>query len=73
MDRDPFLGVSVRVSFNSEIGRFGLIVRVGGREEVFEISITVDAQPPPRLAPNLIEKEFQFKNFDVMNFTTRML
>ena len=27
---DPFLGVSVKVNLNSEIGRFGLIVRVGG-------------------------------------------
>jgi len=30
MDRDPFLGVSVKVNINSEIGRVGLIVRVGG-------------------------------------------
>jgi len=30
MDIDPFLGVSVKANLNSEIGRFGLIVRVGG-------------------------------------------
>ena len=30
MDRDPFLGVSVKVNLNSEIDRFGLIVKVGG-------------------------------------------
>ena len=32
MDIDPFLGVSVQVNLYSEIGRFGLIVRVGGQD-----------------------------------------
>ena len=30
MDMYPFLKVSVKVNLNSEIGRFGLMVRVGG-------------------------------------------
>ena len=29
MERHPILGVPAKVNFNSEIGRFGLIVRVG--------------------------------------------
>jgi len=28
---------------------------------------------PPQYGTGLIEKEFQFKNFDAMKFTTRML
>jgi len=32
MDIGPLLGVSDKVNLNSEIGRCGLIVRVGGRE-----------------------------------------
>ena len=30
MDTDLLLGVSVKANLNSEIGRFGLIVRAGG-------------------------------------------
>ena len=41
MDIDPLLGVPVKEKFNSEIGRFGLIVRVGGMSLLLLFFITL--------------------------------
>ena len=44
MDINPFFGVPVKVNLNSEIGRFGLIVRVGGMSRTKTIADATHGQ-----------------------------
>ena len=53
MDRDPLLGVSVKVNLNSDVGRFGCIVGVGGSTGLVKQVLydSMDATPDVNQSP----------------------